>query len=111
MPDIEKYIDQIKMKTLYEAREPGSLAKDILSEWETNKRLSPKMARLVLSAEKVCSTFKGHYKTHLGDILKNVVTTYRSVDGWSVLKAIEAEGMTAAKEQKKDGLLDKLGGG
>lgn len=108
--EIEKYIDAVKNRTLYESREPDSLARDILKEWDTNKRLTAPMARRILSGNKVESTFQGIYAEKLKGTLADVVTTFRSVDGWSVTKAIEAEGQKASKEaEERKGILAKVG--
>lgn len=108
MPEIEKYVDSVKNRTLYEMRNQDNLPHDILSEWATNSRTHEKMARRFMATQQLLSTFDGVFKGMFEDIMPTVVTMYRSVDGWSVMQAIAAEGQKAVKEQveeKKKGLL------
>lgn len=110
MPDIEKYVEKIKAQTLYEAREPESLARDILKQWDTNQRVNEKMAKRVISGEQVGTTYRGIFKESMKGLMDGIITMYRGMDGWAITKAIEAEGQRASKEQEeKKSLLDKLG--
>ncbi|MDD5189518.1 MAG: hypothetical protein PHE50_00565 [Dehalococcoidales bacterium] len=110
--DIEKFIDKVKAQTLYEYQNPDSLPQDMLKQWDTNSRYNEELAQISVAFIGVTSNFKGVFKGMFDDVMPRVVTVYRSLDGWSVTRAIEAEGMKTAKEnveKEEKGLLGKLG--
>lgn len=113
MADIKKWIEELKNKTLYEAKNINNLPLMILSQTETNARYNERMGRLKISIENVHATFPDGYRELFEGFFDRIVTPYRSLDGWSVEKAIEAQqALAAAEEQdKKKGILGIFGGG
>jgi hypothetical protein len=113
MPELEKYSEEFKSRKIYEARQQGSLARDILSQWKENKRLTARMAQLEIAVNNVKLVFKPPFDIILNDLTDDVPTSYRGVDAYAIEAAIRAEGQTAlklqAEEQKKPGLLGKIG--
>ena len=107
MAEIEKWIDEIKNKTLYEAKVQNNLPMLLLEQTETNSRYSERMARLKVAIENVIDTFPVGYKEEFEGFFYPVVTSYRSLDGWSVKKAIEAQGVGVQLEgqEKKKGIF------
>ena len=107
--DIGTYTEQIKNKTLYESHSEDSIVSDMLSEWPTNKRYTSSMAKRLISMKYLINTFPGKYKYMFDDVLPEISTMFRSVDGWSVMQALAAEGKKAAAEavEQKKGLFDK----
>lgn len=111
MPDSLKFSEQEKARALYEARNPESLSRDILNEWDTNQKPNARLAQLRIAHESLDLTWRGPY-TILSGLFSKVVTYNGNVDGWRIVKAIEAEGMQVARQQeeaKKKGLLGGIG--
>lgn len=113
MAEIEKWIEELKNKTLYEARNQNNLPLELLKESVTNSRYNDKMARLRASIENVHDTFPEGYREEFKGFFDRVVTIYGSVDGWRVMRAIEAQGVGVQLEQqdRKKGLFGMFGGG
>jgi Skp family chaperone for outer membrane proteins len=113
MAEIEKWIEEIKNLTLYEQRNVSNLPLLLLEQTETNSRYNEKMARLRASIENVHNSFPEGYRQEFEGFFDRVVTIYRSVDGWAVAQAIEAEKVRVEKElaMKKTGIMGMFGGG
>jgi len=114
MADYEKYIEKAKNQALYEAKNMSHLSMELLKQSETNRRFNVELARWYASGKLLIGTFQEPYKSVFDGCLDEVVTVFRSVDGWSVQRAIEAEGQTVQRalneEQKqKKGILGALG--
>lgn len=105
-----KYVDEQKKKLLYEQQNPESLARDILDEWETNQRVNEKIARRVLSGQKMETTYCGVFAEKMKGVGNGIITMFGGMDGWRINKAIEAEGQRASKEaEEKQSFIEKLG--
>lgn len=114
MVDSEKFVDEIKRLTLYQAKESDSIPSDMLKEWRANQRFNEKMARYNEALNNLFSTYHGEYAHMFDEFMPSIVTTFRSLDGWSVEHAIVAEGQKAMKvdaEQKKGFLSGIFNGG
>ncbi len=74
--------------------------------------MNEKMAQLKASVDKVIVTFPDGYRELFEGFFESVVTLYRSMDGWSVDRAIEAQGVVVAQEneeKKRKGVLGLFG--
>lgn len=110
---VEKFRDQVAQMALYKQQKPSDLASDILSEWETNKRLSSAMAIEISAYSKLSSCYKGEYAVELGHNLDGIDTLFGGVSGWRINMAIQAKNAETAKEpvQPKQGIMEKLTNG
>lgn len=105
--EIEKYLDQIKNVTLYQAKRQGGISAEILAI--ANGRVNEPMAKAIIAADMYDQNLPEYLKSDIGvQVLK--MNCY--LDGWAVDKAIQAEGVSIQKEnQQARGLLSKLTGG
>lgn len=108
----EKFIEQQKAQVLFEQAAPATqLSGDILGL--RHDRLTGAMAVRHLNLGLLVSTMPDIFTQ---EDIDHIVVTYHAVEGWNILKAIEAEGVRAQVEnrEQKHGLLagmQKLFGG
>jgi hypothetical protein len=104
--EIEKFRDATIQKALYSARNPDSLPSDILTPG--NSTVNARMAHLVITLANQYQTLEGAYAFIVDTIPGEVIEMNRTVDGFSIIKAIEAEGCKASvavEEKKKLGII------
>lgn len=105
--EIEKYLDAMKNVTLYAQKRQGGLSAEILSI--ANGRVNEPMARALIVADIYDNNLPLYLRS---EVTRQVLVMNCYLDGWSVEKAIQAEGVSIQKEnQQSKGLLSKLTGG
>lgn len=105
--EIEKYLDVMKNVTLYQQKRQGGISAEILAK--ANGRVNEPMARMLIMSECYDMNLPEYLRS---PVTENVLVMNCYLDGWSVEKAIQAEGVSIQKEnQQSKGLLAKLTGG